>query len=357
MTSPIRGYYTSTTDAWEAMLNACAQASSSIYMEEYVFEPDTIGNKFMDIFIEKARAGAEVRLLLDWWGCKRIKSHSVLNRLSEAGITVRFFRPPEWQWLYRSPRFLPRDHRKIFLIDGKRAFAGGVCINDRYADWRDTMVEVSDTLVEQLHHVFEQTWRKTEIDERKALAHPDFSTLENYSVFANAPDSDEHKFIELLRNKLDEAKQSIKLITPYFTPDDNMINLLQSALSRDVSVELLLSRYSKYSTYVVGKKMCGPLLEAGAIVRYYQPSMLHLKTMLVDESWCAIGSSNLDGLSLHHNQEVMLTSTDKSFVNELLSHYEADIAKAQKFTLSDWQNRRLSEKLMGQLLSVFKHYL
>jgi cardiolipin synthase len=355
--SPIKSFHTSTTDAWKAMLSACSHAQVSIDMEEYVFQPDEIGEKFISVFEERAKAGVKVRLLLDWWGCKRLKKHKIMQRIRNAGIEVRFFRPPSWNWLISQPRFLPRDHRKIFILDKKTAYAGGVCINDHYKKWRDTMVEVSGSLTDQLSHIFEQTWLKCIADEKKIKAHPNFTELDEFSVYANAPDSDEHYYTELLKDQLSQAEKSIKLVTPYFTPSEEFMTLLKEALKRKVSVELLLSKYSKYSTYVVGKKLCGELIKIGATVRYYEPVMLHLKTMIIDQSWCAIGSCNLDGLSIHHNQEIMIASTNADFVKELRKHYDKDIEHAVRLQYSDWQSRPYSEKIMGSLLSPTRHYL
>ena len=185
-----------TTDAWEGMLKQCEQAKKSIDFEEYIFDPDKIGGRFVDILEQKAQEGIKVRLLLDWWGCKKFASSDMKKRLENVGVQIRFFNPFSWKWLISPQKFFPRDHRKVLIIDGKMTFAGGICVYDEITDWRDTMVEFSGGMVDQYQYVFNGMWKKVTGDKEKIEAHPDFKTTDGFSVFANAPDSDENDFTE-----------------------------------------------------------------------------------------------------------------------------------------------------------------
>lgn len=357
--SPIIDYHTTTIDAWDAMLGACEKAAFSIDLEEFILAPDSIGHQLLNVLMKRAEDGIRVRLLLDWWGCRKLAKSEKRKQLEQAGVEIRFFRPPEWNWLTSSPRFFPRDHRKILIIDKETTFAGGVCFYDAIKDWRDTMVEISSPLTEQFLHIFNATWQKVEkhVDESTVEAHPDFETIREFSVYANAPDSGEKHFTEALLEHVAQAKHNLKLAAPYFTPGNTFLPALLDALERKVTVEILLSNYSKYAPYVVGKRICGKLLEHGAQIYYYEPTMLHLKMMTIDDGWSAIGSCNLDGLSLHHNQEAMLVSTDRGLTNELVKHFEKDKLGSVRFSYTDWQARPLSQKLSGAILAPVKHYL
>ena len=119
-------------------------------------------------------------------------------------------------------------------------------------------------------------------------------------------------------NQIRKATRSIQLATPYFSPSDTLVELLKAATKRGVKVEILLSEYSSYPTYVTGKKIAGELIRSAIHIYYYQPTMLHLKMMVIDEDWAAIGSCNLDGLSLYKNQEAMIVATNKDFVSTLV---------------------------------------
>ena len=350
-------FHTNTSDSWEAMIAACLGAHTSIEFEEFIFDPDEIGHRFMDVFKKKAAEGVRIRLLLDWWGCTKLRrAKSALSELEAAGVQVRFFNPFSWHWFARLSPF-PRDHRKLLIIDAKTAFAGGVCVYDEIKDWRDTMVEVSDGLVHQLSHIFERTWLRSGDNPQDVTVHPDFETHPSLSIFANAPDADEKYFTEELISQIHDAKHSINLETPYFTPGRLLMPALLDALERGVKVRIILSNYSKYQPYVVGKTICGELIKHGAEIYYYEPVMLHLKVMIIDDKWSAIGSCNLDGLSIHQNQEAMLVSNDSAFSGTLLSHFNEDMKNSVRFSYADWQSRSFSQKVMGYLLFPFRHYL
>ena len=354
----IHAYHTNTTDAWEAMLSACERATKSIHLEEYVLDPDTIGTRFCEVLKRQAFAGVKVHLLLDWWGCREFKASHLCRQLGDAGVSIRFFRAPSWRWIAQSPRFFPRDHRKILILDEDEAFIGGVCLYDKVKNWRDTMVQLSGGgIAKQLLHVFHQTWHKTSNEDSLHKAHPDFETDAHFSIYANAPDSDENQFSGWLIEHIEQAKQSIKLSTPYFTPGHQLMSAFLAALGRGVNIEIILSHYSKFAPYSYGKHCLGELIKAGAAIYYYQPIMLHLKMMLVDEQNAAIGSCNLDGLSLYRNQEVMLTSCDEAFTRELSSHFETDKTASARFSYADWESRPLHQKIAGYALQPFTMYL
>lgn len=339
------------------MLRACEEAESSILLEEFILEPDEIGRRFTDVFIRRAEEGLEVRLLLDGFGCRALMRSDLNDRLEAAGVKVRYFRPAELRWrtLIRGP--FPRDHRKLLILDRQKTFVGGVCIYDEISDWRDTMVEVDGPLTRQFTHVFEGMWDKVAGDETEVEAHPDFETNSEFSVYANAPDSDEHCFTDELISRIEQARDSIRMTTPFFTPGSTLLPALEGALARGVKTEIILSDYSYYAPYVVGKRLCGDLIRRGAEIYFYEPQMLHLKTMIIDAEWAAIGSCNLDGLSIHENQEAMLASTQPAFVQALDRQYDDDLASSARFTLTDWQARPLHQKLAGWLLSPFRRYL
>ncbi len=303
-------FHTSTTDAWNAMISGCKNAKKTIYLEEYVLNPDKIGSSFVEVLSQKAREGLKVKLLLDWYGCRDFKKSQQLCSLIDAGVEVEFFREPKWEWLVRSPRLFPRDHRKLLILDETTVFVGGVCIYDEITNWRDTMVEISGPITKQFLHIFHHMWQLVKNNKSDLKIHPNFESTNDFSVYANAPNLNENHFSTELLKRIRNATDSIKLTSPYFTPNSELLYALKDALSRNVKLEILLSNYSKYAPYVVGKAQCGKLIEQGAHIYYYEPTMLHLKMMIIDEDWSAIGSCNLDGLSIHHNHEVMLVSNE-----------------------------------------------
>lgn len=353
--SPIHDFHTHTVPAWEAMLDACAKAKMSIDLEQYIIQPDDIGTKFVNILCRKAKEDVKIRLLLDWWGSRAFLKSELCEHLKAEGVKVQVFRSPRWMWILSGPRFFPRDHRKLLIIDNDVSFLGGVCIYDTISTWRDTMVEMHDGLTKQLAFIFHSTWCKAE---GKAIdAHPDFETDEFFSIYANNPEKNHNHFTENLLEKIGSAQDSVKLTTPYFSPTQPLLRSLGKVLARGVKLQILLSNQSNHVSYVVGKKIAGELIQQGAEIYYYEPVMLHLKMMIVDKSWTAIGSCNLDGLSLHQNLEAMLTATDDSCIHTLLEHFEEDKSKSKRFSYENWRTRPLSEKLMGNLYYPMRRYM
>ncbi len=349
-------FHHTVTGAWDAMIDACRGAEHSIDLEEYILLPGEIGDRFMNVLAAKASSGVRVRLLLDWWGCRDLLKSDKVDSLRAHGVEISFYRPPSLSSL--SPlKFFPRNHRKVLIVDGERSFAGGVCIFDDITDWRDSMVEYDGEVTTQLGRLFETTWNFTTKGTPIEKGGVDFSDRHAHAVIANAPHTNNADFTKLFREKLEKAHTRVRLSTPYFAPVKSILEPLFALLERGVTLEIILSDYSKYAPYVVGKKLCGPLIERGAQIYYYEPSMLHLKQVIIDDSWCALGSFNLDGLSIRQNEEVMVTTGDSTYITELQQQFEKDRAASRRFTYEEWRRRPLSEKLAGTLLFPFRRYL
>ncbi|WP_262692895.1 phospholipase D-like domain-containing protein [Kordiimonas aestuarii] len=352
---PYRFHHT-VTGAWEAMLEACKGAEKSINLEEYILLPGEIGDRFTEVLKERAKAGVKVRVLLDWWGCSDFYYSSAPQELTAAGAEVGFYRAPTLK--SAAPlKFFPRNHRKVLIVDDHKTFAGGVCILDKIHNWRDSMVEFDGEVTDQFLTLFNTTWNFVKDGTPIAENGVDFSGDKPYAVIANAPHTSNADFTKVFREELEKAHRCVRLSTPYFAPVSDVLEPLFNLLGRGVELELILSDYSKYAPYVVGKKLCGPLIERGAKVYYYEPSMLHLKQVIVDDSWCAIGSFNLDGLSMKQNEEVMITTGDSNFIAELQEQFEQDRTRSRPFTTDDWHGRPLSEKITGTLLRPFRRYM
>lgn len=348
-------FYTKSRDAWDAMLDACRHAEQTIYIEQYILDDDTIGNRFMDICEGKAKAGLDVRVLLDWWGCKSLIRSERFTQLKQSGVKVQIYNPPSFPFITRYALF-PRDHRKILIVDGTTAFAGGVCMYDKITHWRDTMVKVGPGLAEELTYIFNHTWEKAKND-KTINTHPPKEGEADATLYVNAPDSDEYYLRDALMSQIQNAQHTIKLTTPYFTPGKRLMRALLGAMKRGVDVHIMLSDYSKYAPYVVGKHSAGRLIDAGALFYYYRPVMLHAKTMIIDEQWAAVGSCNLDGLSLHVNQEASIVTTNDEAVRTLSHHFDDDVMHAHEFTAKDWQARPVLQKICGVAFQPLKRFL
>lgn len=353
--SCITGYYHSTVSAWEAMLEACEKARETIDIEEFVLDPDKIGGRFIDVLTRKAREGVRVRLILDWFGCKKLALSKERKRLEEAVSELLFYHPPRALWLY-PPNIVPRDHRKILITDNDTAFIGGVCIYDEISDWRDTMIRFEGPAARCLSRLYE--------DCRAALKGGAVRTESVYkdddtpfTIYANTPFSGNAVFTDLLKSKIKEAQSHIRLTTPYFVPSPDVTEAFTEAAARGVDIEIILSDYSKYSAYASGKRHALHYIRAGMRIYYYKPAMMHLKQITVDGTWGAIGSFNLDGLSILRNEEAMAASEEPGFVQELNARFAEDISRSARFTEEAYNNRPFKEKCTGLLAEPFAGYL
>lgn len=349
-------FYTSTSDAWEAMIRACENASHSIHFEEYILEPDMIGKRFMHALETKARQGVKVKLLLDWWGCIKLYLSKYPKRLKDAGVCVKFYRKPKFSWLGSPKEFFPRDHRKLLILDDSKAFVGGVCVYDKITHWRDTMVELEGMPVTELNQFFHQTFKQADGAKAQVSITHRHHEPQSFAVVANSIHTKDSDFSDLLLEKIDAAEDCIYMTTPYFVPSDAYMDALKHAATRGVKVKLLISSYSRYVPHIIGRLITKEMIEAGIHIYYYNPHMLHLKMMIIDKQWAAIGSHNLDGLSIKQNEEIMLTSIEQDFVNTLLTHFREDLHQSERYTLEDWQDRSWFEHILATVLYKFKEY-
>ncbi len=343
--------------AWDAMLDAAYSAKKSLKIEQYAIDPDDIGTKFVKCFIDKAKEGLDVQLLIDGWGCYNLTKSELYTQMIDAGVKVTIFRPVNFKRL-ATFSVLPRNHRKMHVYDDEVVFVGGICLYDEIRDWRDTMLEVYDEhIVQQCLAVFSDTCDRA--DDNMTYGDMPYHKDDEHdmTIYANAPTVKKQRFTHVLHQMIDNAQEHIVLTTPYFAPDDELMSSIKAAAARGIKVDILVSDYAKIGPYTVSKKIARTLIECGTNIYYYTQNMLHLKMMIIDRKWAAIGSCNLDGLSIRQNEEIMLATSRESVVEELFTHYQADLQGCKPFTIADWHNRTIKEKFVGAVCYPFRHYL
>lgn len=351
-------FYLSSTDAWDGMIAAIEAAETSILFEEYAYDDDVIGRRFTNTLIRKANEGVDIRLLLDGWGCYGFSRSDMCRELENAGVDICFFRPLSFERII-TLKFFPRDHRKLLITDRETVLVGGVCVYDAITGWRDTMLELTEPhITEQCIELFEDTWVRAHGNDKakKALYEQDGGE-DDLTIYANTPSKGSHFFTDKLLQRIHTARNVIRMTTPYFTPHEALLEALYDAAARNVKVELLLSDYSKFGPYVVGKHMAGTLIDNGVHIYYYKPSMLHLKMMIIDNDWAALGSCNLDGLSIKQNEEMMLVTNRTHMIEVMHGHFDHDLSQCERMRYADWRRRPLLQKIAGHALMPMRRYL
>lgn len=327
-------------EAWEVVLDACRAARQSIDFEQYILGDDGIGHRVLEVLTERARAGVTVRLLLDGQGSGAFRNSGAWQSLIEAGGAVRFYNPISWRSFLRLPPRIHRDHRKLVMVDGARAFLGGVCFEDRMRDWRDTLLSldgaVARDLIGPMTEVFDLAWSRAGGARRGFTRRPGapdslYRRQEgDFRYLVNSPDAAIRRdlYVELMK-RIRGAQRSLRLATPYFAPQHGMLRHLMAAQRRGVAVSLLLPEVSDHPPLdVLSLGFARRLARAGCEVSYFPDRMMHAKLAVADDAWAAVSSHNLDRLSSRINLENGVVSTDPAFVALVAEQFDRDHAAA-----------------------------
>lgn len=307
--------------AW--LFEAIDQAEHSIYLETYIFEPDATGRALLKRLTEKARNGVQVKLLIDTFGSLNAwLRRGVFAELQAVGGQVAFFQP--LSSLFRS-RINLRNHRKIYLFDQRTLISGGINLAAEYLDpkhegaWVDLTYRMQGPAVHAFLETFAQDWHYT-TGQIIAFDHLQAASVDEQVVQAvpSGPDIPEDSLREALLQGLYRAKHQVDIVTPYFIPDEPVLEAVLLARKRGVHVRLLTPEQTDHLIFDLGRApYMRQLVEAGAEVLCYQPTMLHAKALIIDRALAMIGSANLDYRSLLINYEMVTFSYHRPTLDAL----------------------------------------
>jgi cardiolipin synthase len=336
--------YGSGAETFTAIEEAIRGAKHHVHVEYYIFEPDRTGTRIRDALVERARAGVEVRLLVDAMGSPRVSRKFVAPLLAAGGEFARF-NPPQILALFLGRRWLNfRTHRKIVVVDGAIGFTGGINVHDdenrdvRPDAWRDTHLRIEGVAVRGLQRTFLEDWhfatQKTPVAAPYFLDQP--AGPHAVQIVASGPDSDALNIAKVYFAAIAGARERVWLTTPYFVPDDALLAALITAAGRGVDVTLVLSaRTDSRWVDAAGRSYYDELIRAGVKIHLYGPPMVHAKTLLVDQDIAMVGTANFDSRSLRLNFEVMAIVYDVHLADKLDAAFRADVAVSKKVTLRD----------------------
>lgn len=349
-----------------AMLDAIRSAKKTVNFAAYIVKSDGVGHQFRDALIERARAGVEVRVLLDGVGSGWSLDNSDVRMMTDAGCKFAYYHPVQ-SW--RMDRTNRRSHRRMLIIDGRIGFTGGAAFQDKWSGhaqdenhWRDTHARLEGPIVNQLQAAFQSHWVKTFNEVLTGAdqfpANPPAGDLkaqivESHSFSPSAP-------VPMVQAvSFAAAEKRIWITNPYCTPTDDQVSLLVNAVRRGVDVRLLLPgpHNDQPLTQSAGRTAYGHLLEGGVKIFEYQPSMIHAKTMVVDDLFSMLGSSNLDPRSSEINEELDVVVYDEGFARQMEQAFETDLAQSREYTLAEFKNRSLWERVTEQLAIPFRSQL
>lgn len=344
-----------------AMLDSIKNAKSFINMEFYRFESDTLGMQFWEALMEKARNGVKVRIIYDDVGSWSL-SNRIIRQIRSSGVEIFPFMPVNFPWLTSKINF--RNHRKILVVDGITGFVGGLNIADKYmhglkdiGKWRDTHLLLKGEAVATLNNVFSVDWYfvsdillsdEKEIFETETV--PDRCWIQ---MASSGPDSDWANIMQVYFSAIATARESIYISTPYFSPDETVLNAMKTASLSGVDVQMILPDKSDSAVaYWNTRSYIEELLEAGIKIFLYNEGFNHSKYILVDGVFSSVGSANVDMRSFDLNFEIAALIYDEGFAEKLHQVFLKDISKSIRVVPSDWAARKRISKYKESLSRI-----
>ena len=326
------------------------QAKQSVHLEYFNFRNDSIASLLFDILREKRKEGVEVRAAFDGFGNDSNnqplkKKH--LEKLHADSIEIYEFDPIRFPWVNH---IWPRDHRKIVVIDGRIAYTGGMNVADYYVvgseqvgEWRDMHCRIEGSAVNELQKIFVRFWKKLS---KENLTDPKyFQGTKAGNKMVGIINREPHTSNEITRrffvNVLDNAKDSVKIINPYFMPTNKVMKALKRCAERGVKMDILISaKYDEPLTPDVVMYNMKKLIKRGVNVWRYRPGFHHSKIMMVDGKCCTVGSTNLDARGLRYDYEVNALIMDEETTKKLDQKFIEDTGKSDYVSMEEWKKSR-----------------
>lgn len=340
-------------DKFEALLKDIKRAEHHIHLEYYIVKDGKIGLKVLNALCEKAKAGLQVRLIYDDVGSKI--SRSMKRKLTHAGVRHRAFMPVFFSKFTGKMNY--RNHRKIAVIDGVIGYVGGVNISDEYVNqyrdkgyWRDTHSRIYGEAVKSLQVHFLSAWDFVS-NENIASYKPLFPKVEDFKekvaiqIAASGPDTDWANIMEVIFTAILTAQKYVYITTPYFVPNSKMLTAIQIAAKSGVDVRLIIPK--KSDSWIVkhaSNSYLKALLDAGVKIYKYHEGFIHAKTMVIDDVFCTIGTSNMDYRSFNINFEINSFMYDSVQSEILKSHFFEDLTQSTLIEYETFLNRSKFEK-------------
>lgn len=346
-------------EIFSSMLSDMRAARRSITIETYIFFAGSIAREFVDVLTERAQSGVKVLVLLDWIGGQI--DHSQIERMRKNGVEIRRYRAPRWNNLHKLNN---RTHRKLMVVDGLIGYTGGVGIADKWrgnagdpSHWRDTHFRVTGPVVSQMQGAFADNWLETT---GEVLHGPDFLPAQPPAggalaqTFSASPGGGARSMQLLYLLSIAAATRSIDISASYFVPDEAAVAALVAAMKRGVRVRIILPGEHIDWNIVrrASRARWEPLLDAGAQINEYRPTMYHVKMMIVDAVWVTVGSTNFDPRSFAINDEANLNVYDASFAQWQTAAFERDLAQSVPITLREWRARPWHDKALDFAASL-----
>jgi cardiolipin synthase len=333
---------------YDVMIAAIAAARETVVLESYILRSDETGQRFATALVDAVSRGVAVRVLTDWIGMRGIRSSFVAN-LRKAGVDVRVFNPPGLRAWFG---FIPRDHRKLLVVDGTVGITGGVGIGDEWmgktsrhrGHWRDTAVRIEGPAARDMQTAFETMWQRAGKRERRGShrltrriargAHLDPSTAEPALVGIVEGEPLRMRIARALQIQSISAERSIWIANAYFVPNWSEVEALLGAARDGVDVRVLVPHRNDHPwVTLLTRRYYRRLLTNGVRIWEYKGAMMHAKTSVVDGRWVRVGSTDFNPLGIAINYELDAVIEDPVLGAQAEAMFLADLERSREITM------------------------
>ena len=349
------------------------EAKHHIHLEYFNFRNDSIANTLFELLGKKAQEGVEVRAIFDAFGNASNnqplkKKH--LKAIREKGIEIVKFDPIKFPWINH---VFHRDHRKIVVIDGTIGYTGGMNIADYYinglpeiGEWRDMHVRIEGEAVSHLQDIFLDMWNKCTKQDIGGNAYYPYrasssavpSEENEVAIVDRYPKKNAKTMRRVYAKAIESAERNVQIINPYFTPTRIIKKAIKKAVEKGVNVEIMIPGKSDIKfTPDAALYIANQLRKKGANIYIYNGGFHHSKIMMIDSTYCTVGSTNLNSRSLHYDYEVNAFIFDKETTDELITMFKEDQEDSTLLTAEIYKKRSLWKKFVGWFAHLLTPFL
>lgn len=340
--------FTDFTPMFQSLLDDIAAAQSYVHIQFYKIEDDEVGRQLANLLIDKAQQGVDVRLMYDSFANLFVRG-GYYDRMRQGGVHVQSF-------LKLIPSMFTRDvncrtHRKIVVIDGAVGYTGGMNIARRYRDgikhgiWRDTHIRITGPTVSQLEVALLADWR---FCTKELLDNPHFfppvaksPANRQVQIVTSGPMDMWNTVMQGMVQAIAQSRRTLWLQTPYFLPTEPILLALRNAAIAGVDVRIMMPDSADRGAVMLyaSESFFREVMEAGIKIYLYHDGYLHAKTMVVDEEFVTIGSTNIDSRSMEQNFEVNAFIYDAEVARRQCDIFISDMKSCTLIDPAQWERR------------------
>jgi len=313
-----------------------------------------LARRYLISFFEARERGVEIRIIYDSVGHEM--SQSSINKLKEAGVRIESFMPVLFSRFTRKANY--RNHRKIVIIDGKLGYLGGINLSDEYVNspknrdgiyWRDTHIRIEGHAVKSMQLQWLLNWyfvsdEELEIEE-KYFPELDITEETAVQIAASGPDSDWANIQQAIFIAITNAEERVWITTPYLIPNQAILEALKVAAQTDIDVRIIIPKVGdSWAARYAARSYLEQLLKSGVKIQMYCKGMIHAKTMIVDDNFTTVGTSNMDYRSFNINFEINALIFNKHFNQVVEDQFHKDFKDCEEIVLERWLARPKLEK-------------